>query len=63
MTTTKKEPKAGFSTSEFMLSFAVLFCATVLLGFDKIDQDTWKWVVSIVTGGYAIARAITKAGK
>lgn len=52
--------KDGIYTSEFWLTLAVLICATLLVGLDKIDQNTWGVAVGLQGGGYAVARGLAK---
>lgn len=62
MATAQSEPKSGFFTSEFALSFAVIIAATVLRLTNNISDEMWALATGINAGGYTIARAVTKVG-
>lgn len=51
---------SGMQTSEFWLAVLVIVAGTVLMLMGNIDQDTWKWSVSIPSAGYAIGRGLAK---
>lgn len=47
-------------SSEFYLTVLILIAASVLLGIDKIDQQTWALAVGIQGAGYAVSRGLAK---
>ena len=45
---------------KFILSVVILLCNFILFYFGKLDQETWKWIVTTIFGAYVIGNSITK---
>lgn len=58
-----KEPKAGVTTSEFIVAAGVIVIATILALFGRLDAEGWnRWVevVKWAGGGYVVSRGLAK---
>lgn len=45
---------------KFLLSMAIVLLTAVLLWLTKVDQDTYKYIILSITGGYLTSNVAQK---